>query len=165
MQTATLGLLLGWCCCGCGKSALESSAPVPPDCQQFLVKYFEAIKAKDVGTIQNLSSCITREATKGMPETSMKMLHESQRKITAEGFERMARELGDFRNYSVLSVNVTTQKADTVAANMMGAGIHATIVCRTKFAKQSSVRLGLHLFKETPEAEYSILAWKYETGL
>ena len=179
IHAVALGLFLGWFCLGCGKNPLGSSTPVPLDCQQFLDKYFAAIKAKDVGKVQDMTSYITGEATKEMPQKGVDFLRESQRRLTAQGLERMNQELGDFRSYSVLSVNVTTQKAetveanmvkaglhpqkgDTVMANMMGAGIHAEIVCKTRFSKQSPVRLWLHLFKETQEAEYSILAWKYE---
>jgi hypothetical protein len=59
-----VGLVLGWFCSGCGKNALEPATPVPIDCQRFLNKYFEAVKSKDVGKLQELSSYVSHVATR-----------------------------------------------------------------------------------------------------
>jgi hypothetical protein len=165
IHAATLGLFLGWFCLGCGEGTLEPSVPVPADCQQFLVKYFEAVKAKDVGKIQEFSSYVSRADSKGMSDKELAMMRETKRKFAADTFERMIKECGDFRSYSVSGVKVNTIAANTVAANMMGAGIHAEITCNAKFSRNKSVHIGLHLFKETQDSEFSILAWKYQMDL
>src|ERR1700732_2607030 len=97
---AMLGLVLGWFCSGCGKIALESATPVPIDCQKFLVKYFEAVKSKDVGKIQEFSSHVSRADSAGMPAGSVEMMRETKRKFAADVFERMNKEFGNFKSYS-----------------------------------------------------------------
>ena len=57
-QVAMLGLLLVWFCARCGQSKQDPSITVPPDCQKFLVKYFDAIKSKDIGKIEEYSSAV-----------------------------------------------------------------------------------------------------------
>jgi hypothetical protein len=160
-----LGLFIGWCFFGCGKSTVESSTPVPSDCQDFLVKYFEAVKSKDVLTIQNVSWCVSSEECKGMPEASVEKTRETKKKMVADSFRQMTEKFGDLKSYSVLNVKVTTiSPEDQPAANMMGVGIHAEIVCKAKFSKYSAVRIGLHLFKETQDSEYFLLSWNYQAG-
>jgi hypothetical protein len=157
---ATLGLFLVWFCFGCTKSA-----PVPIDCRQFLDKYFEAVKSEDLGKIREFFSYVSPVQRKDMPEAGVDMLRQTAGKFAVEGFERMTKELGDFKSYSVSSVKVTTITTGDLAADTMGAGIHAEIVCKVKFSGKQSVRIYLHLFKETQGSEYSILAWKYEVEL
>jgi hypothetical protein len=165
IRAATLGLFLVCLCLGCSRSAPGPSVSVPADCQQFLDKYFEAVKSKDVEKIRFFSSYVSPVQSKDMPEASVNMLRQTAGKFAVEGFERMTRELGDFQSYSVLSVKVTTISPADPAANVMAAGIHADIICKAKFSNKQSVQIGLHLFKETQESEYHILAWKYEIGL
>src|SRR2546422_8496946 len=57
-HAAMLAVFLGWFCFGCGKSPSEPAASVPIDCQKFLEKYFDAVKSKDVGKIQEFSSYV-----------------------------------------------------------------------------------------------------------
>jgi hypothetical protein len=159
IYAATLGLLV-WFCFGCTKSV-----PVPIDCQQFLDKYFEAVKSKDIGKIRDFSTYVSPVQSKDMPEAGMDMLRQTAGKFAVEGFERMNKELGDFKSYSVLSVKVTTIPTADPAANTMSAGIHAEIACKARFSEKKSVWIFLHLFKQTQESEYHILAWKYEVEL
>ena len=163
---AMLGLVLGWFCSGCGKNALESATPVPIECQKFLVKYFEAVKAKDVGKIQEFSSYVSRADSEGMPAGSVEMMRETKEKFAAEGFERMNKEFGDFQGYSVISAKETTvTMAELTAKKMQGTrlqGVHAEIICKAKFSKNHSALIRLNLFKETPDSQYFIEAWSYQ---
>src|SRR6266404_7918867 len=157
-----LGLVLGWFCSGCGKNALEPATPVLIECQKFLVKYFEAVKSKDVGKIQKFASYVSHADSAVMPAGSVEMMRETKRKFAADVFERMNKELGDFKSYSVVNAKETTiTTANRTAANMLGAGIHAEIVCKAKFSKKHSALIGLNLFKETQDSEYYIEAWRY----
>ena len=163
---AMLGLVLGWFCSGCGKNALESATPIPIECQKFLVKYFEAVKAKDVGKIQEFSSYVSRADSEGMPAGSVEMMRETKEKFAAEGFERMNKEFGDFQGYSVISAKETTVTTAELAAKKMHGtrlqGVHAEIICKAKFSKNHSALIRLNLFKETPDSEYFIEAWSYQ---
>ncbi len=159
-----LGLVLGWFCSGCGKNALEPATPVLIECQKFLVKYFEAVKSKDVGKIQKFASYVSHADSAVMPAGSVEMMRETKRKFAADVFERMNKELGDFKSYSVVNAKETTiTTANRTAANMLGAGIHAEIVCKAKFSKKHSALIGLNLFKETQDSEYYIEAWRYQS--
>jgi len=163
IYAATLGLFLGWLCIGYGKSAQESSAPVPPDCQQFLVKYFEAFKAKDVVTIYNLSSAFFAFSNdKGMPQTNMDKTHEMQKKMIADNYKSVTDKFGDFKSYTVSNVKVTKISPQDRPSYVYKVGIHAEIDCKTEFSKQSPVQINLHLFKETEGSEYSLLLWKVQ---
>jgi len=167
---AMLAVLLGWFCFGCGKSPSEPAASVPIDCQKFLEKYFDALKSKDVGKIQEFSSYVSPADSADMPAGSVDMMRETKRKFAADAFERMNKELGDFKSYSVLSAKVKTiTTAELVAGNMQGlaslVGTHAEIVCKAKFSKKRSALIILNLFKDTPESEYSIEAWRYQAEL
>ncbi len=170
MYAVTLGLFLGWFCFGCGKSALEPATPVPSDCQEFLVKYFEAVKSKDAAAIKNLSSAFWDAAgdadSKGMTEADIEKMRAIKKKMIADNFNQMTEMFGDLKNYSVLTVKVTRiSPEDRRPSNIWPVGIHAEIGCKAKFSKHSSVRVSLHLFKKTQESEYSILLWNYQTGL
>jgi hypothetical protein len=46
----------------------EPSAAVPADCQQFLDKYFDAWKSKDIATMQTLSYYLSPEDRSRLPE-------------------------------------------------------------------------------------------------
>ena len=156
---AGLALFFGGLLFGCGRS----SAPVPIDCQAFLDKYFEAVKAKDVATLQNLISAFWNWGGEGMPqsEASMEKTREVRNMMFAENFKGMTEMFGDFKSYSVSSVKVTKVPEDRPATEVFRPGIHAEIECKAKFSKQSPVRISLHLFKETQGSEYSLLLWKY----
>jgi len=163
---AMLGLVLGWFCSGCGKNALESATPVPVDCQKFLDKYFEAVKSKDVRKIKEFSSYVSRAESEGMPASSIDMMRETKGRFAAEGFERMNKEFGDFQSYSVISAKETTvTSAELAAKKMQGTrlqGVHAEIICKAKFSKKRSALIGLNLFKETQDSEYSVEVWRYQ---
>src|SRR6267143_2160862 len=151
-HAAMLAVFLVWFCFGCSKSPSEPVASVPIDCQKFLEKYFDAVKSKDVGKIQEFSSYVSPADSADLPAGSADMLRETKRKFAAEVFERMTKEFGDFKSYSVLSVTVKTITM-------------AEIVCKAKFSKKHSALIRLHLFKDTPESEYSIEAWSYQADL
>ena len=163
---AMLGLVLGWFCSGCGKIALESATPVPIECQKFLVKYFEAIKSKDVGKIKEFSSYVSDADSEGMPAGSVEMMRETKRKFAADVFERMNKEFGNFKSYSVISAKETTvTTAELAAKKMQGTrlqGVHAEIICKAKFSKKHSALIRLNLFKETQDSEYSVEGWSYQ---
>ncbi|PYJ47127.1 MAG: hypothetical protein DME85_07205 [Verrucomicrobia bacterium] len=163
---AMLALVLGWFFSGCGKNALEPAAPVPVDCQKFLDKYFEAVKSKDVGKIKEFSSYVSRVQSEGMPASSIDMMRETRGRFAADVFERMNKELGDFQSYSVISAKETTvTTAELAAKKMQGTGlqgIHAEIICKAKFSKKHSALIGLNLFKETQDSDYSVEAWRYQ---
>jgi len=167
-HAAMLALFLVWFCSGCGKSPSEPAASVPIDCQKFLEKYFEAVKSKDVEKIEELSSYVSPADSADMPAGSADMLRETKRKFAADVFEKMTKEFGDFKSYSVLSAKVTTITTADLG-KMQGlaslVGTHAEIVCKAKFSKHHSALIGLKLFKVTPESEYSIEAWQYQADL
>lgn len=154
---AGLALFLGGLLFGCGKS----SAPVPSDCQVFLDKYFAALKSKDVAALQNLVSAFWNWGGQGMPGGDMEKTREAQKMMFENHLKSMTEQFGDFKSYSVSSVKVTKVPEDRQAAEIFRPGIHAEIECKAKFSKQSSVRMSLHLFKETEGSEYSLLLWKY----
>src|SRR5437879_8142715 len=167
-HAAMLAVFLVWFGFGCDKSPSEPAASVPIDCQKFLEKYFDAVKSKDVGKIQEFSSYVPPAESADMPAENADMLRETKRKFAADGFEKMTKEFGDFKNYSVLSAKVTTITAADLG-KMQGlaslVGTHAEIVCKAKFSKKHSTLIRLNLFKVTPESEYSIEAWQYQADL
>src|SRR5207302_2987191 len=118
-HAAMLALFVVWFCFGCGKSRSEPAASVPIDCQKFLEKYLDAVKSKDVGKIQELSSYVSPADSADMPAESADMLRETKRKFAADGFERMTKEFGDFKSYSVLSVTVKTINMDEIVEGKM----------------------------------------------
>jgi hypothetical protein len=162
-----LGLILGGFCSGCGKNALEPATPVPIDCQKFLVKYFEAIKSKDVEQIRAFSSFVASADSKGEPKASLDLMRQTRGKFAADGFELMNKKLGDFKSYSVLSAKETTiTTAELAAKKMQGTrleGIHAEIVCKAKFSNNSAL-ISLNLFKENQDSECFVEAWNYQVA-
>jgi hypothetical protein len=161
---AMLGLVLGWFCPGCGKNALEPATSVPIECQKFLDKYFEAVKSKDVERIRAFSSFVASADSKGEPKASLDLMRQTRGKFAADGFELMNKKLGDFKSYSVLSARETTiTTANRTAANMVGAGIHAEIVCKAKFSNNSAL-ISLNLLRENQESEYFVEAWNYQVA-
>ena len=55
---------------GCTKGKEGPSVSVPADCQQFLDKYFDAWKSKDIATLQALSFYLSPEDRARLPEGS-----------------------------------------------------------------------------------------------
>jgi len=163
---AMLGLILGWFLSGCGKNALEPATAVPGDCQKFLDKYFDAVKSKDVGKIRGFSSYVSYAESEGVPASSIDMMRETKGRFAAESFERMNKEFGDFQSYSVISAKeATVTTAELAAKKMEGTrlqGVHAEIICKAKFSKKNSALIGLNLFKETQDSEYSVDAFRYK---
>src|SRR5215831_3696678 len=139
----------------CNKGKEAPSASVPPDCQQFLDKYFDAWKSKDVATLEAFSFYLSPEDRSRLPEGSLEMWRESKNKLVTENFERVTKEFGDFEGYEVLRVKSTTiSPQDQPAANMMGSGIHTELVCKAKFSKKADAHVGLQLIKETEGSQY-----------
>src|SRR5262245_44763527 len=66
----------------------ETSVSVPADCQQFLDKYFNAWKSKDLPTLQALSFYLSPEERTSLPAGSLELWRESKNKLVTENFER-----------------------------------------------------------------------------
>ena len=161
---ATFFLFLVLVLFACTKGTETPSASVPADCQQFLDKYFDAWKSKDVATLQALSYYLSPEARSRLPEGSLEMWREGKNKLVAENFERVTRDFGDFKGYTVLKVKTTTISLQgQPAANVMGSGIRTDLVCKARFSKKRDARAGLQLIKETEGSQYVVAAWNFET--
>ena len=149
----------------CTKGKDEQSLSLPADCQQFLDRYFEAWKSKDVATLQALCFYLSPEDRSKFPEGSLDMWRESKNKLVTENFERVTSEFGDFKDYKVLRVKSTTiSPQDQPAANMMGSGIHTELVCKAKFSKKHYVQVGFHLIKETEGSQYIAATWNFQAA-
>ena len=150
----------------CTKGKEEPSASVPSDCQQFLDRYFEAWKSKDVATLQALCFYLSPEDRSRLPQGTLEIWRESKNKLVIENFEQVTREFGDFKGYKVLRVKTTTiSPQDEPAANMLGSGIHTELVCKAKFSKKTDAQVGLHLIKETESSQYIVAAWNFQANL
>ena len=146
----------------CTKGREEPSASVPADCQQFLDKYFDAWKSKDIATLQAVSFYLSPEDRSRLPEGSLEMWRESKNKLVVESFERVTREFGDFKSYNVLRVKTTTISPQDHPAAIMGSGIHTELVCKARFSKKHDAHVGLHLIKETEGSQYIVAAWNFQ---
>ena len=147
----------------CTKGKEGPSVSVPADCQQFLDKYFDAWKSKDIATLQALSFYLLPEDRARFPEGSLEIWRESKNKLVTENFEQVTRAFGDFKGYEVLRVKTTTiSPQDQFVANIMGSGIHTDLVCKAKFSKKHDVHVGLHLIKETEGSQYIVAAWNFQ---
>jgi hypothetical protein len=161
--SATFFLFLVVLLLACTKRTEGPSTSVPADCQQFLDKYFEAWKSKDITTLQALSFYLSPEDRSRLPEGSLEMWRESKNKLVAENFERVTKEFGDFKDYEVLRAKTTTiSPQDQIAANTLGSGIHTELVCKAKFSKKRDAHVGLHLIKQTEGSQYIVAAWNFE---
>src|SRR5207248_6428725 len=76
----------------------EPSASVPADCQQFLDKYFDAWKSKDIATLQALSFYLSPQDRSRLPEGSLEMWRASKNKLVTDNFEQVTRKFGDFKS-------------------------------------------------------------------
>ncbi len=147
----------------CTKGKQGPSASVPADCQQFLDKYFDAWKSKDIATLQALSFYLSPEDQSRLPEGSLELWRESKNKLVTENFERVTRDFGDFKGYEVLRAKTTTiSPQDQPAANMMGSGIHTELVCKARFSKKRNAHVGLHLIRQTEGSQYIVAAWNFQ---
>ena len=147
----------------CTKSKEGPSASVPADCQQFLDKYFDAWKSKDVATLQALSFYLSPQDRSRLPEGSLEMWRQSKNKLVTENFEQVTRDFGDFKGYNVLRAKTPTiSPQDQLAANTIGSGIHTELVCKAKFSKKHDAHVGLHLIKETEGSQYVVAAWNFQ---
>jgi hypothetical protein len=70
---ATCLLLLVVVLLACTKGKEEPSASVPADCQQFLDKYFDAWKSKDIATLQAVSFYLSPQDRSRLPEGSLEL--------------------------------------------------------------------------------------------
>ena len=160
---ATFSLFLLVALVACTKGKEEPSASVPADCQQFLDRYFDAWKSKDIATLQAVSFYLSPEDRSRLPEGSLEMWRESKNKLVTENFERVTGMFGDFKSYNVLRVKTTTiSPQDQLAANTIGSGIHTELVCKARFSKKRDVHVGLHLIKETEGSQYIVAAWNFQ---
>jgi hypothetical protein len=147
----------------CTRGKGGPSASVPADCQQFLDKYFDAWKSKDIATLQALSFYLSPEDRARFPEGSLEIWRESKNKLVTENFEQVTRDFGDFQGYKVLRAKTTTiSPQQQPAANMMGSGIHTELVCKAKFSKKHNAHVGLHLIRETEGSQYLVAAWNFQ---
>jgi hypothetical protein len=147
----------------CGKGREEPSVSVPADCQQFLDKYFEAWKSKDVATLQALSYYLSPQDQSRLPAGSLELWRESKNKLVTQNFEQVTRDFGDFKGYEVLRVKTTTiSPQDQLAANTIGSGIHTELVCKARFSKKHDAHVGLHLIKQTEGSQYIVAAWNFQ---
>ena len=160
---ATFLLLLVVLLPGCTKEKQWPSASVPPDCQQFLDKYFDAWKSKDVATLQALSFYLSPEDQSRLPEGSLEMWRESKNKLVTENFDQVTRDFGDLEGYEVLKARTTTiSPQDQPAANIIGSGIHTELVCKARFSKKHDAQVGLHLIRQTEGSQYIVAAWNFQ---
>ncbi len=160
---ATFSLFLVVLLLACTKGKEVPSASVPADCQQFLDKYFDAWKSKDIATLQAVSFYLSPEDRSRLPEGSLEMWRESKNKLVTENFERVTGRLGDFKGYEVLRAKTTTiSPQDQPGANTMGSGMHTDLVCKAKFSKKHDVHVGLHLIRQTEGSQYTVAAWNFE---
>ena len=147
----------------CNKDKEGPSASVTADCQQFLDKYFDAWKSKDIATLQALSFYLSPQDQSRLPEGSLELWRASKNKLVTENFERVTREFGDFKGYEVLRAKTTTiSPQDPPAANIMGSGIHTELVCKARFSKKRNAHVGLHLIKQTEGSQYIVAAWNFQ---
>jgi hypothetical protein len=147
----------------CTKGKEGPSASVPADCQEFLDKYFDAWKSKDIATLQALSFYVSSQDQSRLPEGSLEMWRASKNQLVTENFEQVTREFGDFKGYEVLRVKTTTiSPQDQLAANTIGSGIHTELVCKAKLSKKHDAHVGLHLIKETEDSQYIVAAWNIQ---
>ena len=162
---ATFLLLLVVLLPACTKGKEGPSASVPADCQQFLDKYFDAWKSKDIATLQAVSFYLSPEDRSRLPEGSLEMWRESKNKLVTQNFERVTGMFGDFKSYNVLRVKTTTiSPQDQLAANTIGSGIHTELVCKARFSKKHDAHVGLHLIKETEGSQYIVAAWNFQAA-
>jgi hypothetical protein len=162
---APFSLLLVILLVTCTKGKEEPSASVPADCQQFLDKYFDAWKSKDIATLQAFSFYLSPEDRSRLPEGSVELWRESKNKLVTENFQQVTKEFGDFESYKVLRVTTTTiSSQDQAVANMMGSGVHTELVCKAKFSRKNYAHVGLHLIKETEGSPYIVAAWNFQAA-
>src|SRR5260370_2030759 len=147
----------------CTKGREEPSASVPADCQQFLDKYFDAWKSKDIATLQALSFYLSPQDQSRLPEGSLELWRASKNKLVTENFEQVTRDFGDFKGYEVLKVKTTTiSPQDQLPATTIDSGIHTELVCKAKFPKKHDAHVGLHLIKQTEGSQYIVVAWTFQ---
>ena len=147
----------------CTKGREGPSVSVQADCQQFLHKYFDAWKTKDIATLQTLSFYLSPEDRLRLPEGSLEIWRESKNKLVTENFQQVTRDFGDFEGYKVLKVKTATiSPQEQPAANMMGPGIHTELVCEANFSKKHHAQVGLHLIKEAQGSQYIVAAWNFQ---
>jgi len=147
----------------CNKGNERPPVSVPADCQQFLNKYFDAWKSKDVATLQAVSYYLSPQDRAKLPEGSLELWRQGKNKLVLQNFERVTKDFGDLEGYEVMRVKSTTiSPQDQPAANMMGLGIHTEVLCKAKFSRKRDAHVWLHLIKETESSPYVVAAWKFE---
>jgi hypothetical protein len=86
----TLFLFLVILLLACSKGREEPLVSVSADCQQFLDKYFDAWKSKDVATLQALSFYLSPHDQSRLPEGSLELWRASKNKLVTKNFEQVA---------------------------------------------------------------------------
>src|SRR5215471_4674692 len=149
----------------CSKGNKQPPVSVPADCQQFLNKYFEAWKSKDVATLQALSYYLSPGDRAKLPEGSLELWRQGKNKLVAENFERVTKDFGDLEGYEVMRTkSKTISPQNQPAANMMGSGIHTELLCKARFSRKRDAHVWLRLIKETESSPYIVAAWKFEAA-
>ncbi len=162
---ATFLLFLVVLLLACTKGKEGPSAAVPADCQQFLDKYFDAWKSKDIATLQALSFYLSPQDQSRLPEGSLELWRASKNKLVTENFEQVTRDFGDFKGYEVLRVKTATiSPQDELAADTIGSGIHTELVCKARFSKKRDAHVGLHLIKQTEGSQYIVFFFSLRVG-
>jgi hypothetical protein len=105
----------------CSNGKEEPPVSVSADCQQFLDKYFDAWKSKDLATLQALSYYLSPQEQSRLPAGGLELWRESKNKLVTQNFEQVTSDFGDFKGYEVLRVKTTTIfPQDQPAANNDG---------------------------------------------
>src|SRR5215469_6742338 len=165
LYIATFFLFVVLLLLACSKGKEQPSVSVPTDCQQFLNKYFQAWKSKDVATLQALSYYLSPQDRARLPEGSLELWRQGKNKLVLENFERVTKDFGDLEGYEVMRVKSTTiSPRDQPAANMMGSGIHTELLCKARFSRKRDAHVWLHLIKETESSPYIVAAWKFQAA-
>src|SRR5262245_25572114 len=149
----------------CNKGNEQPPVSVPSDCQQFLNKYFDAWKSKDIATLQALSYYLSRQDRARLPAGSLELWRQGKNKLVIENFERVTKDFGDLEGYEVMRMKSTAiSPQNQPAANMMGSGIHTELLCKARFSRKREGHVWLHLIKETESSPYNVAAWKFQAA-
>ena len=149
----------------CNKGNERPSVSVPAECKQFLDKYFEAWKSKDVATLQAVSYYLSPQDRTKLPEGSLELWRQGKNKLVLQNFERVTKDFGDLEGYEVMRMKSTTiSPQNQPAANMMGSGIHTELLCKARFSRKRDAHVWLRLIKETESSPYIVAAWKFEAA-
>jgi len=161
-------VLCGLLCGGCGRSEsakgstgvslrIKSGAPVPDDCQQWLLSFFDAFNEKDGAKMLELT------ASKDVAE-HMAQAPEAERKSMADSavkhVQRISQELGDVKSCSVLYCKESTFTKDAQPPGPMGAGRYVDIQGEAKGSKRNA-KVSFKLYKRADSSDPVIGLWNF----